>query len=88
MDRTTSIKRFIVEEFAPEIAPSELDVDYDLLESGIIDSLGLLTVLAWGEDEFGVEIDTGEVGEDDFRSVRAICSLIESSSRTPQGTAG
>jgi acyl carrier protein len=38
-----------------------------------------LTVVAWAEERFGVAIDTGEVDEDDFRSVRAICTLIESS---------
>jgi acyl carrier protein len=86
MDRTITVAQFIVEEFAPDIAAYELDPDYDLLENGIVDSLGVLTVLAWVEDRFGVEIDVGEIDEDDFRSVRAICALAAGAERAPQGT--
>lgn len=88
MDKTITVTQFIVDEFAPEIDPSELGTDYDLLEAGIVDSLGLLTVVAWAEEHFGVAIDTGEVDEDDFRSVRAICSLIERSPVAQQALTG
>jgi len=81
MDRTDIVRQFIVDEFAPDIDAAELDADFDVLESGIVDSLGLLTVLAWAEDRFGVQIDVGEVDEDDFRSPRAICALIERAER-------
>jgi len=89
MTRTDIIKQFIVDEFAPEVDAAELDADFDVLESGIVDSLGLLTVLAWAEDRFSVQIDVGEIDEDDFRSPRAICALIERAERTApagQGT--
>jgi acyl carrier protein len=86
MDRTTDVAQFIVDEFAPDIDARELDPDYDLLESGIVDSLGVLTVLAWVEDRFGVEIDVGEIDEDQFRSVRAICARAGSAERAPQAT--
>jgi acyl carrier protein len=88
METTATVTQFIVDEFAPDIDASELDPDFDLLENGIIDSLGLLTVLAWAEDRFGVTIDVGDIGEDDFRTVRAICSLIDGAVATPQGATG
>ena len=88
METTATVTQFIVDEFAPDIDASELDPDYDLLENGIIDSLGLLTVLAWAEDRFGVTIDVGDIGEDDFRTVRAICSLIDGAAVAAQGLAG
>jgi amino acid adenylation domain-containing protein len=77
METTTTVKRFIVEQFAPDIDAEDLDSRYDLLEGGIIDSLGLLTVLAWAEEHFEVTIDAGEILEEDFRCVQAICALIE-----------
>jgi acyl carrier protein len=77
MSTETIVKRFIVDEFAPDIDPDQLDPDYDLLEGGIIDSLALLTIVAWIEDRFALALDAGEIGEDDLRSVRAMCSLIE-----------
>jgi acyl carrier protein len=77
MSTETIVKRFIVDEFAPDIDPDQLDPDYDLLEGGIIDSLALLTIVAWIEDRFALALDAGEIGQDDLRSVRAMCSLIE-----------
>jgi acyl carrier protein len=88
METTVKVTQYIVEEFAPDIDASELHPDYDLLENGIIDSLGLLTVLAWAEDTFGVNVDVADVGEDDFRTVRAICSLIEAAVPEPQRAGG
>lgn len=77
MTIAATVTQFIVEEFAPDIDPDRLDPELDLLESGIVDSLGLLTIVAWIEDRFAVAVDAGDIGEDDLRSVRAVCSLIE-----------
>jgi len=77
MNTEAIVKRFIVEEFAPDIHPDQLDSEYDLLEGGIIDSLALLTIVAWIEDRFAMPIDAGEIGQDDLRSVRSMCALIE-----------
>jgi acyl carrier protein len=83
MDMASAVKQFIVSEFAPDLDATELDSDYDLLDRGVIDSLGLLTVLAWAEDRFGVIIDAGEIDEEDFRTVRAICAVIARSGTAP-----
>jgi acyl carrier protein len=90
MSTTTTVTQFIIDEFAPDIDPDQLDPDHDLLEGGIVDSLGLLTIVAWIEDRFEVPVDAGEIGEDDLRSVRAVCSLIErlDGSRPLDGTRG
>lgn len=79
MDTTHLVKSFIVQEFSPDLDEEQLDVDYDLLTAGIIDSLGLLVVLAWLEADFDVVVDVEHIDQSDFRSVRAICALIESS---------
>jgi len=77
MSTATTVAQFIVDEFAPDIDPGRLDPDYDLLEGGIVDSPGLLTIVAWIEDRFGVAIDAGEIGADDLCSVRALIALID-----------
>ena len=77
MSTETIVKRFVVDEFAPDIDPDQLDPEYDLLDGGIVDSLALLTIVAWIEDRFALALDAGEIGQDDLRSVRAMCSLIE-----------
>ena len=73
MDETTAkIKQFIVDEFMPDVSVDELDSDFDLLTGGVVDSLGLLQVVAWLETEFDVGVDDSELGPESFRTVDAI----------------
>src|SRR5438067_342524 len=72
MDETTlKIKQFIVDEFMPDVSVDELDSDFDLLTGGVVDSLGLLQMVAWLETEFDVAVDTSQLGPESFRTVDA-----------------
>ena len=76
MARTATIAAFICAEFAPDISPAELAVDYDLLANGVVDSLALLKIIAWLETEFAVAVDDVELDPDSFRSVGAIDAFV------------
>jgi acyl carrier protein len=76
MDNTPKVKEFIVEEFMPDVSVDELDANFDLLEGGVVDSLGLLKVVAWLETEFDIEVDDSELGPESFRTVAAISDYI------------
>lgn len=80
MSRAQAIKAFVIAEFIPDVSPDELADDYDLLSDGVIDSLGLLKLIAWVENEFGVVIDDTALAPDNFRSVRAIDGFVGSRS--------
>ena len=77
MDNTPKIKEFIIEEFMPDVSVDELDAEFDLLTGGVVDSLGLLKVVAWLEAEFDIEVDDSELGPESFRTVKAINDYIE-----------
>lgn len=77
MDHTDTIKRFVIDEFLPDVSIEELSSDDDLLANGIVDSLGLLKVIAWLEHQFQLPVDDVELSPDSFRSVAAINSFIE-----------
>jgi D-alanine--poly(phosphoribitol) ligase subunit 2 len=78
VDETTlKIKQFIVEEFMPDVPAEELEDDFDLLTGGVVDSLGLLKVVAWLEDEFDIGVDDSELGPDSFRTVAAIKAYVD-----------
>jgi acyl carrier protein len=78
MDETTvKIKQFIVDEFMPDVSVDELDSDFDLLTGGVVDSLGLLQMVAWLETEFDVAVDTSQLGPDSFRTVDAIKTFVD-----------
>jgi acyl carrier protein len=83
MDETTAkIKQFIVEEFMPDVPAEELEDDFDLLTGGVVDSLGLLKVVAWLEDEFDISVDDSELGPESFRTVAAIKAYVDQARET------
>ena len=57
---------------------SDVDEDYPLLEKQVVDSLGMITFISLLEEEFGVEIDDGDVVPGNFRTIRQIAALVES----------
>jgi D-alanine--poly(phosphoribitol) ligase subunit 2 len=77
VDNTPKIKEFIIEEFMPDVSVDELESDFDLLTGGVVDSLGLLKVVAWLDTEFDIEVDDSELGPESFRTVTAINDYIE-----------
>ena len=58
------------------IAPPEPETD--IIDTALLDSLGLVTLLFGIEQEFGVEIALESLEIDDFRTVASIASLIGS----------
>jgi acyl carrier protein len=82
MDETLKIKQFVVDEFMPDVPVEELDADFDLLTGGVVDSLGLLKVVAWLESEYDIGVDESELGPESFRTVNAIRAYIEQQQQT------
>lgn len=71
------IARFVIERFLPSVDIAELDPEYDLLATAVIDSLGLLQVASWLEKTHGVVVPDRELTGPRFRSVRAIRETAE-----------
>ena len=82
MDHTREITKFVVEEFLPDVPVSELAADYDLLAGGVIDSLGLLKVIAWLEDRFALAVDDIDLEPDSFRTIAAINAFVNQVQQT------
>lgn len=76
MTNITAVREFISIEFAPDIAPGDLPPDLDLIQSGIIDSLGILKLIAFLEDEFGLTIALEELDAELYKSLDSISALI------------
>jgi acyl carrier protein len=51
--------------------------DADLIDSGLIDSLALVSLLAEIEREFGFELPLDTLEVDDFRTVESAASFVE-----------
>jgi acyl carrier protein len=70
------IRSFIVKKF-PASRKKVLDDKLPLLESGIIDSLGVLDVVTFLEREFMIEVSDDELTPDNFANIRSLASFVE-----------
>jgi acyl carrier protein len=71
-----AIRSFVCQRFPalpPDLSPTE-----SLLESGAVDSLGLLDIVMFIEERFDIVIDDDELTGEHFESLEAIASLAES----------
>ena len=50
--------------------------DIDLVEGGVIDSAGFMELFILLEDEFGIEIELGDLNLDHFRTVERMASFV------------
>lgn len=70
----TKILKFV--ESQTGVDSAILETESDLLGAGIIDSITAVSIIAFGEEEFGLEIDIGNIPQDAFRTISAIASLF------------
>ena len=73
----TKIKEFIMTEVNPDLRLDKLEDDEPLIDSGIIDSLGVLKILAFLDEAFGIDLSSEEIKLENFRTVRSICQMID-----------
>jgi len=75
MDYKTALIEYIKEEIMRN-RNAKLDADTDLLSAGILDSLGILQLVAFIEEKFGVKIPDEDVVFENFQSVNALVSYL------------
>ena len=51
--------------------------DTDLLDGSILDSMGVISLIVFLQDECGITVDVTELNIDSFRNVNSIIDLIE-----------
>jgi acyl carrier protein len=81
MQYAQAVKEFIVREFLPDVPADELADDLDLMANGVIDSLGLLKIIAWLEDRYDVNTDAVDLDPESFASVASIAAFLADAPR-------
>lgn len=76
------IAKYVVDQFAPDVTVEELDKDFDLIGNGIIDSLGLLRLISWLAETFGIAMDDIDIDPAQFQSINAIEQFVTQHSIT------
>ncbi len=72
-----NLEKVLLTEIAVGIDKHSLDPDEDLLAQGIIDSLGLMKLIAYMETTFGIKIIDEEIIPENFQSLTSMATLVK-----------
>lgn len=76
MDREAALLDFVKTELLHG-RKSDLSSTEDLLSNGTIDSLGILRLVSFIEDQFGIQVPDEGVVYENFHSVRTLAGYLE-----------
>lgn len=60
-----------------DLEPNINLLEFNYIENGYIDSIGIIKFIAEMEDEFGIEFTDEEIISDEFRIIGSLIKLIE-----------
>ena len=71
---TGQIQDFLVEEFL--FGEGSVEPSDDLFETGVVDSLGFMRVLAFMDRAFGVQVSMSEIVMENFNTVEKVAAYV------------
>lgn len=71
------LETFFLTEIAVNLDKESLNPDEDLLEQGIVDSLGVIKVIVFIEETFGIKVIDKDIVPENFQTLNALNNLIE-----------
>lgn len=85
--RTMQDLRALLGELFPATRRQRLADDDDLLQSGILDSVGVLDLVTRLEETFGLQILDEELVPENFRSIATLAAFVQAKrAATPSGS--
>ena len=79
METKIKIMDFIKNEIVDGLMNINLDFSTDLIESGVIDSMGIMKLLVFVEESFNMKVSDSDLVPNNFESVDSISHLVEKS---------
>ena len=76
MNVEARVKNFILENFLFTDDPSAIDEADSFLDKGIIDSTGVMEVILFLDEEFGIKVTDDEIVPENLDSVRNIGQFV------------
>ena len=76
MNIEDTIKKFILENFIIDGNVDQLDLDQSFLESGIIDSTGILELVSFIEEQYSITLEDEELIPDNLDSINNVVKFI------------
>jgi len=76
MEIKQRVNQFFLDDILREDNGFELQDTSNLIEGGIIDSLGIMKLLSFIEQTFQIQISNDELVPENFETIERICALI------------
>ncbi len=76
MDIESAIESFIVKEIMLGDNSTKIDPDESLINSGVLDSLALLRLIAFIEEQFKVTVEDSEVIPENLETINDITAFV------------
>lgn len=62
------------------VCPSQIEEDFPLIESDLLDSVGIFHLISFLEKRFGIRVEVQDLSEDNFSNLVAIEKFVLSKS--------
>ena len=72
----STIKNYILEEFLPGEDPDELTDSVEMMTLGILDSVSVMQLVTFLEEQFDVTFEANEVGAEHMNTLDEITKLV------------
>jgi acyl carrier protein len=77
MDLLQELRCYIVADIFHGKPPSDFGDDYDLIESGAMDSMNMMNLITWISKQFSIEFRPNDLVPRNFKSVQALSRFLE-----------
>ena len=71
-----TLREHVRERYAGGASGDALATEHDLLETGVVDSMGVIELTSFVEQEFGISVEPEEIVPDNFRSLGAMTRYV------------
>ena len=75
-EKIGELKAFLKKDLVPDLNIDELSKDQSLFESGVLDSLGILKLVAFIENNYQIKVNDEELIPENFERLASIAELI------------
>ena len=82
MDIKKAVREFMIEELSDEGFDENFEDDESLIESFILDSLSILTLISFMDEKFDIIPESDEISPEKFETVNKIEEYIRSKLKT------
>jgi acyl carrier protein len=77
MDMLEDLRTYMITEAFQGNPPIDFADDYDLIETGVMDSLLMMGLITYVSREYSVEFGPNDLVPKNFNSVSALCQFLE-----------